>query len=147
MAAQSVCLRRTARRHPGARILFLGVARNLTRHLAGLDFGPLIHSPVFTVPGLPNITVSLPCGSAGNAGAGAHNSNEAIVRRHVRKLARRLGMSRPILWLNPHSAVHLVGQMDESAVVYDITDDWISRPQPDWLAQQTRRQDHAMPKG
>jgi glycosyltransferase involved in cell wall biosynthesis len=59
-------------------------------------------------------------------------------------LANRLGLQRPILWLNPHWAVRLAGTMDESAVIYDITDDWISRDQPPWLAEQVRRQDAAL---
>ena len=29
-----------------------------------------------------------------------------------------------VLWLNPHDAVHMVGRMGETRVIYDITDDW-----------------------
>ncbi len=29
-----------------------------------------------------------------------------------------------LLWLNPQDAVHMVGRMGESRVIYDITDDW-----------------------
>ena len=29
-----------------------------------------------------------------------------------------------VLWLNPQDAVHMVGRMGESRVIYDITDDW-----------------------
>jgi glycosyltransferase involved in cell wall biosynthesis len=37
---------------------------------------------------------------------------------------RQLGLRRPLLWLNPYSAGHLIGKLDECAVLYDITDDW-----------------------
>ena len=31
---------------------------------------------------------------------------------------------RVVLWLNPHDAVHMVGRMGETRLIYDITDDW-----------------------
>ncbi len=33
-------------------------------------------------------------------------------------------MHNVLLWLNPQDAVHMVGRMGESRVIYDITDDW-----------------------
>jgi glycosyltransferase involved in cell wall biosynthesis len=34
------------------------------------------------------------------------------------------GKRNVLLWLNPQDAVHMVGRMGESRVIYDITDDW-----------------------
>ncbi|NBC10727.1 MAG: glycosyltransferase, partial [Planctomycetes bacterium] len=46
----------------------------------------------------------------------------------VRREAKRLGFyddgRRPLLWLNPYHADHMIGRMHEAAVIYDITDDW-----------------------
>jgi len=56
-----------------------------------------------------------------------------MFRRHVRRVANRLGFDQPVLWLNPHYAVHMAGKMRESALVYDITDDWSE------LSQSARR--------
>ena len=140
---QFVCAE-LARRHPDRKILFLGVPRNLSRHLASGNLQPLLRSPVKTVPDYPNITFTRALRVGWETYTWGVKLNEAIVRRHVRDLAAKLGMDRPLLWLNPHWAVHMVGQMNESAVVYDITDDWISRDQPQWLTEQTRRQDEAL---
>jgi teichuronic acid biosynthesis glycosyltransferase TuaH len=52
-----------------------------------------------------------------------------------------MGIRQPLLWLNPHWSVHLVGGVNESAVVYDITDDWTSLTQAPWLAEMTAKED------
>ena len=133
-----------ARRHPNAKILFLGVPRNLWRHAARGDLATLFRSPVRSVNEFPNITVSRALRVGLQRFQWGIRLNEFITRRHVRGLAARLGMDRPILWLNPHWATHMICRMGESGTVYDITDDWISRDQPKWLAEQTRRQDEEM---
>ena len=56
-------------------------------------------------------------------------------------LPRRLGLRNPVLWLNPHDAVHLAGRLDERAVIYDITDDWSELTQSAALRQLTIAQD------
>jgi glycosyltransferase involved in cell wall biosynthesis len=53
-------------------------------------------------------------------------------------------MRKPLLWLNPHYAVHVAGRMNEAGVVYDITDDWISMTQSPGLARRTQQQDAAL---
>jgi teichuronic acid biosynthesis glycosyltransferase TuaH len=133
-----------ARRHPQMKILFLGVGRNVSRHLAKLDFGTLLRSPTISIQGYPNITFTRALRVGWERFECGMRLNQAITRTHLRILARRLGLERPVLWLNPHWAVHLAGKMDESAVVYDITDDWISRDQPAWLSEQVRRQDEEL---
>jgi teichuronic acid biosynthesis glycosyltransferase TuaH len=140
---QFVCAE-LARRHPEMKILFLGVPRNVSRSLARFDFHTLLKSPVHHAPGFANITVTRALRVGLERFAWGARLNQAITRRHLARLAAQMGLHRPILWLNPHWAVHLVGTMDESAVIYDITDDWISRDQPPWLAEQVRQQDEAL---
>jgi glycosyltransferase involved in cell wall biosynthesis len=64
-----------------------------------------------------------------------------MFRRHVRNVSRKLCLRRPVLWLNPHYSVHSVGRMDESAVIYDITDDWTCLSQSAGVARRTVAQD------
>ena len=55
--------------------------------------------------------------------------NEGIARRGVLSLLRKLGWGISVLWVNAHGAVHMVGQMSESAMIYDVTDDWTQFPE------------------
>src|SRR5207245_1179743 len=70
--------------------------------------------------------------------------NEWMFRRHVRRITRSLGITQPMLWLNPHSAVHMAGRMQEAGVIYDITDDWTCLDQSAAAGRRTRAQDGAL---
>ncbi|HVX87276.1 MAG TPA: glycosyltransferase [Phycisphaerae bacterium] len=136
-----------AKRHPHAKFLFVNPARDLSNALRRRDFStlnpdPLISSP----PGMEggNIFLTRPTKLLPNSLAPARRFNEALLRRHVRKAARALGLQNPLLWLNPHSAVHMVGRMHESAALYDITDDWTTFTQPPRHTALIRRQDAAL---
>jgi teichuronic acid biosynthesis glycosyltransferase TuaH len=50
--------------------------------------------------------------------------NKAIQARHLKRSMASLGMSRPILWINPEYAVWAADEIPHSLVVYDVTDDW-----------------------
>jgi glycosyltransferase involved in cell wall biosynthesis len=67
-----------------------------------------------------------------------------MFRHHVKQAARRIGMRSPVLWLNPHSAGHMVGRMGERAVIYDITDDWTAMTQSDRLTKLIATQDQQL---
>ena len=117
-----------ARRFPQSKILFVGLPRNVSHDLKHGKFSALRSQPTVTLPEFPNITIthalklfpdSLPLG---------RRLNEWAARNHIRKVASSLGMKNPLLWLNPHSAVHMAGKMGERGVVYDITDDWAEAP-------------------
>jgi glycosyltransferase involved in cell wall biosynthesis len=140
---QFVCAE-LARRHPEMKILFVGVPRNVWRFAKRGDFGALVRSPITKAAGFGNITITRALRAGLERFEWGVRLNQLLARRHVQKLARRLGMKKPVLWLNPHWAVHMIGRMDESQVVYDVTDDWIERDQPAWLAEQVRRQDAEM---
>lgn len=125
-------------------ILFVGLSRDYTHALRARDFGCFAQPVTWKVPGFNNITVTHPPKFFPSTLTAGRLLNEAIFRRHVRKTAAKLGMQRPVLWLNPHSAVHMVGQTDESAVIYDITDDWTQMTQRPWLTSLIREQDQAL---
>lgn len=128
-------------RYPERKILFVGLPRDFSNSLRRGRVGELWAADRQTVPGLPNITLARPPKLLPNTLTAGRKFNEALFRTHVRRESRRLGMERPLLWLNPHSAVHLVGQMGQQATVYDITDDWISLTQSPRLTQLITTQD------
>ena len=120
-----------ARRYPAAKILFVGLSRDFSNRIRRGRLFTSDGEVTTTVPGLPNVTVTKPLKLLPNTLKWGRWLNERLMRRHVRKAAARLGMRRPLLWLNPQNAVHMVGRMGESATIYDITDDWTTLSQPD----------------
>ena len=130
-----------ARRFPDQKILFVGLPRNVSHQLRRGRLSALRAEPDWSPPGLPNITVTRPWKLLPNSVDAGRCLNEAMFRAHVRRAARRLRLHAPILWLNPHSAVHMAGRTGEQAVVYDITDDWISPNQDARLRRLTTAQD------
>ena len=133
-----------ARKVAGRHILFVGVQRNLLRSLAHGQWRALWNDPTWHVPEHPNITVTTPLRVMPERYPWGRKFNEWLTRRHVRKAAAALGICAPVLWLNPHSAVHMAGRMGERAVIYDITDDWEKAEQSPSLASEIRAQDGAL---
>jgi len=113
-----------ARRYPEMKVLFVGLSLNVSHHVRRGSIGKLFRRMTWQVPGYPNITVTHPLKLLPDSITPARKFNELIARIQIRDAARRLGIRQPILWLNPHSAVHMPGLMSERCVVYDITDDW-----------------------
>lgn len=70
--------------------------------------------------------------------------NEWMMRRHIRRIARRLGFKSPALWINAHGAVHMVERFGEDRVIYDVTDDWSAFPEAPAAAALTRAQDREL---
>ncbi len=129
-----------ARRFPERKILFVGLTRDATNDLRHGRL-PSLTATDETVPGLPNITLTRPLKLLPNTLEWGRRLNEVLFRSQVRHASRRLGLKNPLLWLNPHAAVHMAGQMGESAVVYDITDDWTTLTQSSVLKALTVAQD------
>src|SRR5947209_4342585 len=90
-----------ARRHPDIKILFVGIGRNVIRHIASGNLAPLIKNPTWTVTDFPNITVTRPLRLAPETLAVGRKINQKLARNLINKLARQLGMRNPTLWLNP----------------------------------------------
>ena len=133
-----------ARRFPDRKILFVGLTRDATNDLRHGRLPSLRADTDQAVPGLPNIVLTRPLKLLPNTLAWGRKVNEALFRAQVKSAARRLGMQDPILWLNPHAAVHMAGNMGESRVVYDITDDWTTLTQSPALERLTVAQDAAL---
>lgn len=112
-----------AERHPGIRILFVGLSRNFLREWKSKKRS-LPSAPEKTVPGSPNIILTHAWQFFPNRFRLGRRLNEWLERRHIRRVAARAGLQHPVLWLNPHDAAHMAGRLGEAAVVYDVTDDW-----------------------
>jgi len=133
-----------ARRHPENKILFVGLPRNVSHDLRHGRLRALVEPAAWSPAGLPNVTVTRPLKLLPDTLPTGRRINQWMARRHVRRAARQLALREPVLWLNPHSAVHMAGQMAERAVVYDITDDWMTLSQSPRLQRLIRRQDAAL---
>lgn len=127
-----------ARRHPGMRILFVGVPRNMGRLLRKGKIHDLLASPTQQLlPEFPNIFTTRPLRVGPEAYEWGLNLNNWLFRRHVAAFASRWRHDRapaprlPILWINSHAAYHLVPHIPHAGLIYDITDDWITSTQPE----------------
>lgn len=132
-----------ARHFPEMRILFVGLPRNVSHDLKSGKLGRIWAQPSWTVPGLPNVTVTHALKLLPDSIPAGRKFNEFMARRHIRRKAKDLGIKDPILWLNPYSALHMAGKLGERAVIYDITDDWPSAPsfsekERKWILAQDR---------
>jgi len=140
---QFVC-GRIAKRFPHSKILFVGTARDVSNQIRTGRTADLRTPATWQVPGYPNIHVTRPLKFLPNTIPAMRRINEAMYRSHTLRVARQLGFHRPILWLNPHYAVHMVGKMGEDRVVYDITDDWITLTQSEALTRLIVEQDREL---
>ncbi|MDB5334093.1 MAG: hypothetical protein JWP03_5244 [Phycisphaerales bacterium] len=137
---QFVCAE-LARRWPEVKILFVGLARDVSHGLRRGSVAALRQAASSKVPGFENIVVTHPLKLLPNSVRLGREANEGMARRQVRRVAKEMGLRNPVLWLNPHYAVHMAGRMGERGVIYDITDDWISLSQSDRQRDLVRRQD------
>lgn len=135
-----------ARRHLAAKVLFVGLARDVSHDLRCGRVGDWRVGTGEPVADFPNITLLRPLKLFPNTLRWGRAANEALFRAQVNRAARALKMERPTLWLNPHSAVHMAGRMGEARVIYDITDDWSSLTQSPALQALTVAQDAALCK-
>jgi glycosyltransferase involved in cell wall biosynthesis len=132
-----------ARRHPNAKILFVHPPHDRSNAVRRLDFRALSApaTPPTPLPDLPNLFRFTPAKLLPNSLAPARRFNESHLRRQVRRAAVALRLRNPLLWLNPHTAHHMVGRMHESATIYDITDDWTTLTQSPRLTALIQQQD------
>lgn len=133
-----------ARRFPNSKILFVGTARDVSNQIRTGRTAGLKDPAVWAVPGYPNIHVTRPLKFLPNTIPTMRRINEKMYRDQARKVAKSLGFRRPILWLNPHYAVHMVGKMGEDRTIYDITDDWITLTQSEALTRLIIEQDREL---
>jgi teichuronic acid biosynthesis glycosyltransferase TuaH len=137
---QFVCAE-LSRRHPEMQILFVALPRDVSHAIRRGRVKPLFGPATYAAPGFPQITITHPPKLLPDSLAWGRWINQALFRRHVRQTARELGLRQALLWLNAHQSVHSVGQFHESAVIYDITDDWTCSSQSPASVKRTIAQD------
>ena len=126
------------------KILFVAHSRNISHNLRHGNLRSLQSPVTYPTIEFPNIKVTHPLKLFPDSLPGGQYFNEWAFRRHVSRVAKSLEMKNPVLWLNPHGAVHMAGRMNESAVVYDVTDDWASMSQRATLRRRIQAQDAAL---
>lgn len=137
---QFVCAELT-RRRPDLHILFVGLSINVSNSLRRGRVNEIVRTSTYPVPGFDRITVTHPPKFFPDSFAAGRMINEVLWRQHVGRVATRLNLRNPVLWLNPHYACHTAGRMGESAVIYDITDDWMTLTQSPKLSRRIAAQD------
>jgi glycosyltransferase involved in cell wall biosynthesis len=68
------------------------------------------------------ITVVSPAALPFFGSRAARAANRRLIGAQIRALAKRRGLERPILWIAIPTAVEMIGQLDESLVVYQVSD-------------------------
>src|SRR5260370_11176545 len=56
------------------------------------------------------------------ASAGARAANRRLLTTQIATLAKRRGLSNPILWIAIPTAVEIIGRLNESLVIYHVSD-------------------------
>lgn len=130
-----------AKRFPKAKILFVGLPLDVSYSLRKGKLAELLGKSAFVVPNIANITATRPLKLFPNSIAIGRTLNQWMMKAHIRRAAKRLPIRNPVLWINDHCAAHLVGNMRETSVIYDITDDWEELNQPNEQAKRVSYQD------
>jgi glycosyltransferase involved in cell wall biosynthesis len=134
-----------ARRFPEHKILFVSLPVDFSHAIRAGRWEVIRKGarpvPPQPVPGLPNIFVFHPVKLLPHTLLPCRLLSEARIRAQIRSAARALGMEKPLLWIKPHWAAHMVGRMGERAVVYDVGDDWSAISQPAFAKRRTVAED------
>ncbi len=118
---QFVCAELAVR---GYEILFVQPSKDWSAGLRRGDWAQFASEPRWSPPGLKNVSIIRPVKIAPKSMLLGRVANAALRKRLILAELRRIGWRDPVLWINDHGAGHLAGQLSESAVIYDITDDW-----------------------
>jgi glycosyltransferase involved in cell wall biosynthesis len=138
-----------AARAPKNKLLFVGlpvdVSNLLRRRLLGELFAGLFRRSLQLAPGTENVYLLNCIKLLPNTLGICRAFNRWWERTRIRRGCRRLGIRRPLLWINPYYSVHTLGKLNESGVIYDVGDDWTSFPQPsEWLREQVVAEDEQL---
>src|SRR5689334_10108686 len=68
------------------------------------------------------ITVVSPASLPFFGTASARAMNRQVIGAQIRRLAKSRGLTKPILWIAIPTAAEMIGEFDESAVVYHVSD-------------------------
>ncbi|MBA3765990.1 MAG: glycosyltransferase [Acidobacteria bacterium] len=118
-------MRRLAR--SGNRVIFVNSISMGLASLANKDFLPRLKRKLGSYAKLARttsegITVVSPAALPFFGSRAARAANRLLLGAQIGALAKRRGLSRPILWIAIPTAVEMIGQFDESLVVYQVSD-------------------------
>jgi glycosyltransferase involved in cell wall biosynthesis len=68
------------------------------------------------------ITVVSPASLPFFGSAAARNVNRRLIGAQIKRLARSRGLAKPVLWIAIPTAADMIGALDESVVVYQVSD-------------------------
>jgi glycosyltransferase involved in cell wall biosynthesis len=111
----------------GNRVIFVNSISMGLASLGNKDFLPRVARKLKSYAKLARttkegITVVSPAALPFFGSATARAVNRHLLSAQVNALARRRGLSRPILWIAIPTAVEMIGRMNESLVVYQVSD-------------------------
>jgi glycosyltransferase involved in cell wall biosynthesis len=118
-------MRRFAR--SGNKVIFVNsISMGLTS-VANKDFLPRINRKLRSYAKLARttaegITVVSPAALPFFGTAGARAVNRHLISAQINSLGRSRGLSRPILWIAIPTAVEMIGRLNESLVIYHVSD-------------------------
>lgn len=72
----------------------------------------------------------------------ARDANRRLIRAQISMLARRRGLTRPVLWIAIPTAVEMIGRLNESLVVYQVSDKYDANTMDHATDPQTIRRLH-----
>lgn len=118
-------MRRFAR--AGNRVIFVNSISMGLASLGNKDLLPRLRRKLASYAKLARvtsegITVVSPAALPFFGSRAARTANRLLLRAQIGALARRRGLARPILWIAIPTAVEMIGQLDESLVVYQVSD-------------------------
>ncbi|HYH84178.1 MAG TPA: glycosyltransferase [Pyrinomonadaceae bacterium] len=118
-------MRRFAR--AGNRVVFVNSISMGLPNLANKDLLPRVARKLRSYARLARttsegITVVSPAALPFFGSATARNINRHLIAAQINLLARRRGLSRPVLWIAIPTAAEMIGRMNESLVVYHVSD-------------------------
>jgi glycosyltransferase involved in cell wall biosynthesis len=118
-------MRRFAR--AGNRVIFVNSISMGLPSLANKDLLPRIRRKLGSYAKLARttdegITVVSPAALPFFGSRASRAANRKLIAAQIKLLARRRGLSRPILWIAIPTAAELIGEFDESLVVYHVSD-------------------------
>lgn len=118
-------MRRFAR--GGNRVIFVNSISMGLASITNKDFLPRVIRKLRSYAKLARttpegITVVSPAALPFYGSRASRTLNRRLLGAQIRMLARRKGLDRPILWIAIPTAVEMIGQMNESLVVYQVSD-------------------------
>ena len=113
--------------HAGNKVIFVNSISMGLPGLAHKDLWPRIKRKLGSYSKLARqtnegITVVSPASLPFFGSAAARSVNRSLIAAQIKRLARRRGLTKPILWIAIPTAAGMIGAFDESAVVYHVSD-------------------------